>query len=63
MLLFIISLGIIAKIVSVCDGCNIGLSKVNSFDWKQVDITLNTQLLNHQLSVLVLQFIFHLWFH
>jgi hypothetical protein len=60
-MLLIIVLVLIAKLASVCDGCDVGTSEVDNFDWKQVDISVNTRFLNHQLSILVIGLIFHLW--
>jgi len=37
-MLLIIFLGIITKLASVCDGCDVGTSVVNNFDWNQVGI-------------------------
>jgi hypothetical protein len=62
-MLLIIFLGLIAKLASLCDGCDIGTSEVNNFDWNQVDISVNTRFLNHQPSIILLGFIYHLWFH
>jgi hypothetical protein len=62
-MLLIIVLGLIAKLASVCDGCDVGTLKMDDFDWNQVDISVNTRFLNHQLSILVSGFIFHLWLH
>lgn len=37
-MLLIIFLGLVAKFASVCDGCEVGTSEVNNFDWNQVGI-------------------------
>jgi len=63
MLPFIIFLGLIAKLASVCDGCDIGPLEVNNFDWKQVDISVNTRFFSHQLSIMLHVFMFHLRFN
>ena len=44
-MLLIILLGLIAKLASVCDGCEVGKSEVNNFDWNQVGIVVLTGLL------------------
>jgi hypothetical protein len=59
-MLLIIVLGLIVNLASVCDGCDVGTSEVDDFDWNQVDISVNIRFLNHQLSILLLGFIFHL---
>jgi len=37
-MLLIILLGLIAKIASICDGCDIGNSAVKKFDWNRAAI-------------------------
>jgi len=44
-MLLIILLGLIAKLASVCDGCEVGKSEVNNFDWKRVGIVVLTGLM------------------
>jgi len=44
-MLLIIFLGLIATLASVCDGCDVGTSEVNNFDWNQVSITVLTRFL------------------
>jgi len=44
-MLLIIFLGLIAKLASVCDCCDVGTSEVNNFDWNQVGIVVLTGLL------------------
>jgi len=41
-MLMIIFWCLIAKLASVCDGCDVGTSEVNSFDWNQVSIFVLT---------------------
>jgi len=44
-MLLIIFLGLIVKFASVCDGCDVGNSAMNNFDWNQVAIFVLTRVL------------------
>jgi hypothetical protein len=44
-MMLIIFLGLIAKLASVCDGCEVGTSEVKKFDWNQLGIILRTRIL------------------
>jgi len=44
-MLLIVFLGLIVKLTSVSDGCDVGTSVVNNFDWDQVGIVVLTRFL------------------
>jgi len=44
-MLLINFLGLIAKLASFCDDCDVGTSEVNNFDWNQLDMIVLTQIL------------------
>jgi len=44
-MLLIVFLGLIVKLTSVCDGCDVGTSVMNNFDWNQVGIVVLTRFL------------------
>jgi hypothetical protein len=44
-MLLIIFLGLIAKLASVCDGCDVGPLEVNNFDFTKVGIIVMTRFL------------------
>jgi len=44
-MLLIFFLGLIVKLASVCDGCDVGTSEVNSFDWNQLGIIVLTRIM------------------
>jgi len=44
-MLLIIFLGLIATLASVCDGCDVGTSEVNNFDYYKVCIIVLTRFL------------------
>jgi len=59
-MLLIIFFGLIVKLASVSDGCDVGTSVVNNFDWDQVGIVVLTRLLKQaafKTAALVLYFI------
>jgi hypothetical protein len=62
-MLFIIILGLIARLALVCDGCDIGSWGVDNFDWKKVGTGDLIQFLTNKLTKLLSDFICHLWFH
>jgi len=61
-MLLIIFLGLIAKLTSVSDSCDVGISKVKDFDWTKVGIGVLTRFLQQELNLL-LAFMFTLCFH
>ena len=44
-MLLIIFFGLIVKLTSVCDGCDVGISVMKNFDWNQVGIVVLTRFL------------------
>jgi hypothetical protein len=59
----IIFLGIIATLTSVSDGCDIGTSEVDNFNWTAVSASILRGFLKQRALKLLLGFIYHLWFH
>jgi hypothetical protein len=50
-MLLIIVLGLIAKLALLCDGCDVGTSGVENFNWNQVGTRTSVliQILTHHL--------------
>ena len=44
-MLLIFFLGLIVKLAAVCDGCDVGTSEVNNFDWNQLGIIVLTRIM------------------
>jgi TctA family transporter len=62
-MLLIFLFGLIAILASVSDGCDVGTTEVENFNWKLVGVSVITQILTHHPLKLVLAFIYHLWFY
>jgi hypothetical protein len=59
--MLIIFLGLIANLVLFCDGCDIGTSYVDDYDFYKVGVRVLTGFLKQPVLKLLLGFIFHLW--
>ena len=59
-MLLIIFLGLIAKLNSVCDACDIGTHGVENFDWTEVCIRVLPRFLKYRAVKTVAEFTFHL---
>jgi hypothetical protein len=58
-MLLIFLFGLIAILASVSDGCDVGTTKLDNFDWNQVGVSVLIQILTHLPLKMVLAFIYY----